>query len=602
MSSGTYNARTLRQRILCVEDDPQVLEDLRVQLGRSHTVITALNASEALRILADDQDIAAIISDMRMPGMDGASFLARTRSLVPNAGRILLTNPADLQTAIAAVNEAQILRFLSKPYQSSELHAAVNAALEHYRRAGVENTGLRRVIAAQITSQDAVTGLASRRRFIEILESVCAEADGRDRRTSFAVLMINIENLREINEVQSLAAGDQVLQVLAHRLREHCSAALSLARWGDDAFAVLLPGDFADEAAALATAEALIEQFTLPINLQQSSHRVRACIGIAGVPLHTGDARTALKFADIAARQAQLQGGDMACVFRSDWAYRVAYRHQLLAALRDALDSDSLHLHYQPIVDVKHGTITTLEALARWTHASLGPIAPAQFISLAEESGEMPRLGQWILRRACRDARLLAGRYCARVAVNVSVQQLLHEGFLTHLDDALRLARLHPQELEIELTESVLASDAERSLALVRELKRRGVAVAIDDFGTGYSSLAYLQRFPADVIKVDRSFVTTLGQGGETIISAALSIGRSFGMKVVIEGVETELARRQLSALGAHLFQGYLYGKPMPATAVDHWFLNCAFAAAPSQVPADSSLPGSVLDAAAQER
>jgi Amt family ammonium transporter len=165
------------------------------------------------------------------------------------------------------------------------------------------------------------------------------------------------------------------------------------------------------------------------------------------------------------------------------------------------------------------------------------------------------------------------------------MHQLLHEGFLAHLDEALRAARLYPQELEIELTESVLASDAERSLALVTELRRRGVAVAIDDFGTGYSSLAYLQRFPADVIKVDRSFVTALGHGGETIISAALSIGRSFGMKVVIEGVETQMARRQLSALGATLFQGYLFARPMPMASVDPWFVNSPFAAAPSQVP-----------------
>jgi len=258
---------------------------------------------------------------------------------------------------------------------------------------------------------------------------------------------------------------------------------------------------------------------------------------------------------------------------------------QLLAALREALDNDALHVHYQPIVDLKHGTVPVLEALARWTHPTLGPIAPAQFVGLAEESGEMPRLGEWILRRVCRDARQLVGRYCARVAVNVSFHQLLHDGFLSQLDDALRQAGLHPQELEVELTESVLASDAERSLALLTQLRRRGVAIAIDDFGTGYSSLAYLQRFPADVLKVDRSFVTNLGEGGETIISAALSIGRSFGMQVVIEGVETELARRQLSALGATLFQGFLYGRPMSMLGVDQWFLASAFAAGPSEVP-----------------
>ncbi|MGH8207835.1 MAG: GGDEF/EAL domain-containing response regulator [Steroidobacteraceae bacterium] len=577
-----------RSKVLCVDDYAPFLESLRLLLTPRYEVLTALNAAEGLRVLSAEDGVVAIISDMCMPGMDGATFLARTRQCTPHAGRILLTAETNLQSAVATVNEAQILRFLSKPCKPEDLYAAIDAAIEHQRLSSLENTGLRRAITAQITSQDPTTGLASRKRFTEMLEAACADAEGKDRTSSFAVLIINIENLRDITAAQSHTAGDQVLQALARRLREHCSGALCIARWGDDEFAVLLPSDLSDEGAVLTAADALIGKLTYPIPLQQSAQRVRACIGIAGVPVHTGDATTALKFANIAARHAKLQGGGMACLFRSDWAQRAAYRQQLFVALREAIETDALRVNYQPVVDLKAGTVPTLEALARWTHPTLGPIAPAQFISLAEESGEMPRLGEWILRRVCRDARALAGRYCARVAVNVSMHQLLHDGFLAHLDEALCAARLHPQELEIELTESVLASDAERSLALVTELRRRGVAVAIDDFGTGYSSLAYLQRFPADVLKVDRSFVTALGHGGETIISAALSIGRSFGMKVVIEGVETQMARRQLSALGATLFQGYLFARPMPTAGIDQWFLNSPFAAAPSQVPASA--------------
>jgi len=198
----------------------------------------------------------------------------------------------------------------------------------------------------------------------------------------------------------------------------------------------------------------------------------------------------------------------------------------------------------------------------------------------------MPRLGQWILARACREARQLVGRCCARVAVNVSMQQLLHDDFLSQLDATLRSTQLRPQELELELTESVFSHDADRVLTLVTDLHKLGVTVSIDDFGSGYSSLAYLQRFPADTIKVDRSFAATLGAGGETIIAAALSIGRSFGMEVVIEGVETEQQRRQLAALGATLFQGFLYGRPMALAEIDQWFRSCAFTAAPSEVPA----------------
>jgi diguanylate cyclase (GGDEF)-like protein len=579
----------LRHRILCVDDEPQVLEGLRLQLGRRYQVLTALSAADGLAILARDTGIAAIVADMRMPCMDGATFLARARMVAPAAGRILLTGYGELQAAIAAVDEAQVLRFLSKPCPPPQLHAAVEAAVEQYCLSSVADSGLRRTLAAQIASQDPVTGLSSRNHLTAALEAMCGEADGKGDSTAFAVLFIHIENLGDINAVHGHAAGDQVLQMAGRRLYEHCPTARCIARWGDEEFAVLLPCDFVDEAALLATTDALIAQLAVPISLQHTRQRIRACIGIAGVPIHTGDAHTAVKFAGIAARQARLQGGGVSCLFRSDWAHRVEYRYQLLVALREAIETDALQLHYQPIIDSRQCSVRKLEALARWQHPSLGPISPAQFISLAEESGDMPRLGQWILRRACRDARQLVGRYCARVAVNISMQQLLHDGFLAHLDDALRLAALHPQKLELELTETVFSHDAERVLALVGELRQRGITVAIDDFGTGYSSLTYLQRFPADSMKVDRSFVASLAEGGETIITAALSIGRSFGMEVVMEGVETEAARRQLSALGATLFQGYLYARPMPLAEVAAWFLGSTFSAAPSEVAAGRS-------------
>ena len=584
-------AETQRHRILCVDDESQVLEGLSLQLGRRYEVLTALSGAEALEILQREERISVLISDMRMPHMNGATFLARARSIAPHAARILLTGQTDLRSAIAAVNEAQVLKFLSKPCPPPELHAAVETAIEHHRQASGASTGLRRTLTAQIFSQDPVTGLASRSHFNAALSATCAQiADpaGDQAPQGCIVLFVIIENLSDINAVQGHSVGDQVLQVLARRLRQYCASALCIGRWGDEEFAVLLPSELSDEAAVLAQADALIAQLAAPVALQNISQRMRACIGIAGVPTHTTDAKTAIKFAGLAARQAKLRGGGVSCLFRSDWADRVEYRYQLLVALREAMDSDALHLNYQPVIDIKRGCVRKVEALARWQHPTMGPISPQQFINLAEESGDMPRLGQWILRRACCEARQLVGHCCARVAVNVSMQQLLHDNFLAQLDEILREAQLRPQELELELTESVFSHDAERVLALVTELHRLGITVAIDDFGSGYSSLGYLQRFPADTIKVDRSFAATLGQGGETIIAAALSIGRSFGMEVVIEGVETELQCRQLTALGAKLFQGYLYGKPMSLPEIDQWFLSSAFAAAPSEVPEET--------------
>jgi diguanylate cyclase (GGDEF)-like protein len=583
-------SETHRHKVLCVDDEPQVLEGLILQLGRRYEVLTAPSGAQGLELLHQHDSIAAIISDMRMPRMDGATFLSRARAIAPRAARILLTGQTDLQSAIAAVNEAQVLKFLKKPCLPPDLHAAVEFGIEHYRKGSTATTGLRRELRAQLANEDPVTGLASRSRFIEVLEAACNDADGKDEGRSCAVLFINLENLNDINAIQGHMSGDQMLQVIGRRLREFCSTALCIGRWGEEEFAVLLPADFVDEAAVLAGADALLAQLGIPITLNRTTQRIRACIGIAGIPIHTGDAMTAIKFAGIAARQAKLQGGGVSCMFRSDWAHRIEYRYQLLVALREAIDSDALHLNYHPVIDSKRRTVRKLEALARWHHPTLGPISPAQFINLAEESGDMPRLGQWILRRACREARTLVGRYCARIAVNVSMQQLLHDGFLAQVDDALRAGQLHPQELELELTESVVSGDADRALAIVTELRRRGITVAIDDFGTGYSSLSYLQRFPADSLKVDRSFVASLGTGGETIIAAAISIGRSFGMDVVIEGVETELQRRQLTALGATLFQGFLYGKPMAPSEIDKWFLSWGFAAASSDVPETTTL------------
>ena len=468
-------ADSSRSKLLCVDAEQQTLDDMRTALEPRYEVLDARNSGEALRLLEQHPDVVAIFSDLQLPGMDGATFLARARELVPNAGRVLLTSShTNLQSAIAAVNEAHILQFLSKPCQTHELLAAAEAASRHHKQSALESTGIRRALTAQIHSKDQTTGLASRARFIQTLEGVCADADGKNLLHSFAVLIISIENLRDINATDGHATGDLALQVLAQRLRDHCPKAHCIARWGDEEFAVLLPSSFLQERAVLSSAETLSAQLTRPIMLQKSEERVRVCIGIALVPVHTGDAKTAAKFAAIAVRQAREQSC-VACLFRSDWAQRLEYRHHLLAALRDAIESDALHLHYQPIIDLKQGMVRAFEALVRWNHPSLGPVSSAQFISLAEESGEMPRLGQWILRRACQEGRRLAGRYCARVSVNISVQQLLQDSFLAQLDDELRIARLHPRELEVELTETVLASDAERSLAVLIELRKRGI-------------------------------------------------------------------------------------------------------------------------------
>jgi len=564
-----------RERILCVDDEPQVLQGLAWQLGRRYEVCTAAGGADALAILERDPGIAVVISDMRMPGMSGAAFLAEARRIAPQTVRILLTGQTDLAAAIAAVNEGQVQCFLSKPCPPAKLQEAVGAAIRRHREASADRSGIRRSLAAEMVNLDPLTGLASRARLRQVLARACVDA------TPCALLMLNLGNLRDINAAHGNAAGDHLIVTVARRLQRQCQGALCLARWAGDEFAVLLSEPDADPGCLTAAADVLIAMLAIPVSYEDKLLHLRMSIGIAHVPGHAADADTALKYAGIAAHEAKLLGGGTSCLFRPEAAQKAEQRFRMLTALRAAIDADQLQLHYQPIVDLSQRRVRALEALARWHHPDFGQVSPTRFIALAEESGDMPRLGQWALRRACLEARGLVGRHAAAVAVNVSMQQLLNDAFLTHVDDALRLSGLPPQALELELTESVFSQDTARVLATMDALHERGVRISIDDFGTGYSSLAYLQRLPADVIKVDRCFTGNLGQGGETILAAALSIGHSFGMEVIIEGVETEEALRQLQALGASMFQGYLFAQPMPAAAVATWFEASGFAAAP---------------------
>jgi diguanylate cyclase len=250
---------------------------------------------------------------------------------------------------------------------------------------------------------------------------------------------------------------------------------------------------------------------------------------------------------------------------------RAERQRELLRALREALDQQSLHLHYQPIVDVNERRVRGFECLARWKHGSWGNVVPATFIPVAEQSGDIVRLGQWALRQACHEFADRVGDRGLYVAVNVSAKQMMDESFLPHLEECLAQSGLAPEALVLELTESALAADLEHLRGVLESTRRLKVRIAVDDFGTGYSSLAYLNCLPIDVIKVDRAFVRDFNRGGKTIIKAALAIAGDFGQQVVIEGVETAQSLQQVREVGASLVQGFCFAEPMPLGAVYEW-------------------------------
>jgi len=553
--------------VLCVDDEPEVLRGLTLHLSKCYRVLTATSGATALVLLQHDPDIAVIISDMLMPGQSGASFLEQSRALAPDAQRIMLTGQTDLASAIAAVNLGQVFRFLTKPCPPPELMATVQAAMEIYDLHALERTVLRRKVEHGQLRVDALTGLASRLQVTEMLETA-AGATAESAR-AVAAYFIDVGRWDEPGG-ENAAEADSVPQTLATRLRQYCTGASVVAHWGIGQFVVILPSHGVADLDLYVWGEQLLRALAEPIVLNQDRVALSVSVGIARL-VDRLQWQALIQSAGMAARQARREREPRVFLYRSEIPLQAERERDLLRALRETLDLEALHLHYQPIVDIIAGRVRSVECLARWRHERLGDILPATFIPLAEQNGEIVRLGQWVLLHALGDAARFMTDGRPTLAINVSAHQLMDRDFVPNLAKHLALCAMPPGTLELELTESALASDMESLRDALKQIRRLKVRVAVDDFGTGYSSLSYLSRLPIDVIKVDRVFVRDFNQGGKTIIKAALTIARDFGQEVIVEGVETVEMLQQVRELGASLIQGNWFAKPMPVAEVFDW-------------------------------
>jgi predicted signal transduction protein with EAL and GGDEF domain len=528
----------------------------------------APSGKAALEILRAMPDMAVIISDMRMPSMNGAQFLAAARKIAPHARRILLTGHADMESAILAVNDGGLFRFLTKPCPFATLLEAVRAAIEDYEVDAREHSAIRRTVTRNLRSHDSLTGLASREALLERLD---LSGDVQESGEWRAEVVLAIE----IWEIEELSGGcdktaDRLIRALTMKLQEAIPTAEYLARYREATFvALVVPKDSSDEAlkSLAASIGRALEQ---PVQLDGVLVKMGVTIGIARIPVG-GGGRGALRHAELAARESRRHGSEPVRLFSQDSIVRNERRRETIQALRVAVAQQQLHLDYQPIIDIERKCVYSLEALARWRHAHLGQVPPGIFITLAEQIGLMVPLGKWVLDRACADARSLGGPVFRRVSVNVSVAQILDSTFMFCLYQTLERSGIEPSTLELELTETVFAEDLERVCKLLSEIRLLGVRVAIDDFGVGYSSLAYLARLPVDVLKIDKTFVQEFDRGGQAIISAALSVAQTLNIEVIVEGVETALEFERVRALGASKIQGFFLARPMPAASLVGW-------------------------------
>ena len=451
-----------------------------------------------------------------------------------------------------------------------------------YRGVGRNVTGImlaeRKVF--ELAHFDSLTGLPNRNMFLGELTRTIARASRHF--DEFALCFIDLDRFKTINDALGHGAGDELLKAMAERLQSSLRANDMVARLGGDEFVVLLEGR-ASAADLAAIAHKLLVTIGEPLAILGCTFLVTGSIGIAQYPADGRDAATLLKYADAAMYLAKSKGKNNIQFYSAELADMAAKQFDVESALRLALTRNELLLHYQPKVGMSGAGILGVEALARWMHPSRGMVPPAEFIPVAEERGLIIPLGRWVIREVCRQNRdwRRAGLVAPRVAVNLSAWQFTDKDLVSDIGDAMAQYGVGSEEFEVELTESVLMTDPERANSVLQRLHRMGVKIAIDDFGTGYSSLSYLKRFPADALKIDRSFICGLPGDADdrAITQAVIAMAHALGLKVVAEGVETEEQLGLLRALGCDEAQGYLFGKPMAAAQIATRLQSAAAAA-----------------------
>ena len=429
---------------------------------------------------------------------------------------------------------------------------------------------------------DALTGLPNRSLFRDRLEHAVAirqlQPDLR-----LVVMFLDLDDFKSVNDSFGHETGDQLLRVVAKRIREEIRTADTVARFGGDEFAILM-----EQVATTAEVMSIVDRIKMslqrPLLLEGRVVSVSASVGVTFAESGE-DVDTLLRNADVAMYEAKDAGKARHAVFKPAMYTAIVERLQLESDVRAAAaapEESGLFLVYQPIVDLRTGTLRSVEALLRWQHVTRGLIAPTEFVPVAEHTGAIIPLGNWVLETACR--QLVAWRTLwwserwdpatmPSVAVNISGKQLHEDDFVTTVADILARTNAPADCITLEITESVIMRDTEKSLRTLNALKALGVRLAIDDFGTGYSSLSYLQRFPVDILKIDRAFVEGVSRGGSdaALARTIITLGQTLGLQTVAEGVEDEAQRVELERIGCVLAQGYLFSRPKPADELTVW-------------------------------
>ena len=531
-----------------------------------------------------NQGIMLVTYDQRIPIINGrcGELLDLPAEFIQNPPRF--DQLAKYETAIGKLTEASVR--IVADFVAGELgvceRTMPNGSIIEVRRGSLPDGGFVQTFtdvtkrsraeadAIRLSSEDPLTGLPNRRIFRSVLDQISQETpaiDGGQPAAEFAVLFLDLDRFKSINDTLGHQIGDLLLQEIAQRLKRSVSANEVLARLGGDKFAVVVP-TVESRPALEALPSRMIEAARKPFEI--GGHRIRSgiSIGIAIGPCDGANCDELLIAADLALYAVKAQGRGSYKFYHAAMNRELKERRQLEIDLREAIEQNELELYYQPILNLRSNVITGFEALARWRHPVNGMVPPTVFIPIAEDTGLIQPLGEWALREACRSAAHWPSNLS--IAVNLSPVQFSAPNLSEVVRHVLAETGLEPHRLELEITEGVFMANNESTLSTLRQLKQLGARISLDDFGTGYSSLSYLRSFPFDKIKVDRSFVSDLAEGTEhvVIVQAVVSIARALGMTTLAEGIETVGQHEFLAALDCDEGQGYLFSPPVPIEKV----------------------------------
>jgi diguanylate cyclase (GGDEF)-like protein len=559
-------------KILVIDDEP-LLEYVILQLFR-HQISTqqlefefAINGTQALEKLQTDGSFDLVLTDINMPEMDGLTLLENLPAIDPTLKAVVVSAYGDMPNIRTAMNRGAF-DFLTKPIDFDDLKITINKALEFVRITREKEQQLA-TANAQIHYQafyDELTGLPNRNLLLKEMRS------GINARIKLghlkAILFLTLNRYQIVKYSLGHSRGEQLLVEVGRRL-EACALPTNLiARVGEDAFAIWL-ADITNSQLALDAAEHIRQALEIPSNLGETAVFSRVSIGVALGATGTEEPEDLLRAADAARHEAFVRGAGSIVVFDADMQSRALEQLQLENDLQNAINLQQFYLNYQPIVSFVTGQIVGFEALVRWRHPSRGLVPPSEFIPTAEKTGLIVALGEWVLSEAVACLSKWQLQFPDYVPLNMSVNlsgvQLFAPNLLPLLDSLLRLHNLKGEFLKLEITESVLMENAEEAAGVLELLKARQIKVCLDDFGTGYSNLSYLQLLPIDTLKIDRSFVCGLEEGGKnvTLLEAILNLASSLELEAIAEGVETQNQLIILRSLGCNSYQGYFFSQPL---------------------------------------